>query len=72
MSYCMHMQVNAKAVGKAAIHCAAVAGHMNVLKAILEFNPDLEIQVRNFCMMYVCSLHFCSKKYLIGHGMRHW
>ena len=38
-------QVNAKAAGKAAIHCASVAGNIPMLKAILEFKPDLEIEV---------------------------
>ena len=37
--------MNAKAAGKAAIHCASVAGNMPMLKAILEFSPDLEIEV---------------------------
>lgn len=37
--------MNAKAAGKAAIHCAAVAGNIPMLKAILEFNPNLEIEV---------------------------
>ena len=40
------LQVNAKTQGKAALHCAAVAGNIPVLKAILDFNPDLEIEVR--------------------------
>jgi hypothetical protein len=31
--------------GKAAIHCGAVAGNIPMLKAILEFNPNLEIEV---------------------------
>ena len=39
------MQVNAKAAGKAAVHCAAVSGNISMLKAIMEFNPDLEIEV---------------------------
>ena len=37
--------MNAKASGKAALHCASVAGDLAVVKAILEFNPDLEIEV---------------------------
>ena len=41
------LQVNAKAAGKAAIHCASVAGNIPMLKAILEFNPNLEVEVRN-------------------------
>ena len=39
------LQVNAITQGKAALHCASVAGNIPVLKAILEFNPDLEIEV---------------------------
>ena len=37
--------MNAKASGKAALHCATVAGDLAVIKAILDFNPDLEIEV---------------------------
>ena len=37
--------MNTKASGKAALHCASVAGDLAVVKAILEFNPDLEIEV---------------------------
>lgn len=37
--------MNAKASGKAALHCASVAGDLAVVKTILEFNPDLEIEV---------------------------
>ena len=39
------LQVNAKAVGKAALHCATAAGDVALVRAILEFNPDLEIEV---------------------------
>ena len=38
-------QVNVKAAGKAAIHCAAVAGNTDVIKCLLEFSPNLEIEV---------------------------
>ena len=37
--------MNAKASGKAGLHCASVAGNIPVMKALLEFNPDLEIEV---------------------------
>ena len=37
--------MNTKASGKAALHCATVAGDLTVVKAILDFNPDLEIEV---------------------------
>ncbi len=39
--------MNTKAAGKAALHCASVGGHVDVVKAILEFSPDLEVEVRN-------------------------
>ena len=39
-------EVNTKAVGKTAMHCASVGGHVEVVKALLEFNPDLEVEVR--------------------------
>ena len=38
-------QVNSKAAGKAAIHCASVAGNLDIIKCLLEFSPDLEIKV---------------------------
>lgn len=40
------VQVNAKAAGKAAIHCASAAGNVDVIKCLLEFSPDLEVEVR--------------------------
>ena len=39
------IQVNTKAAGKAAVHCAAVAGNIPVLKCLLEYEADLEIEV---------------------------
>ena len=39
------LQVNAKAGGKAAIHCACAQGNLDVLKCLLEFSPNLEIEV---------------------------
>ena len=39
-------QVNSKAAGKAAIHCAAVAGNVPVIKVLLEFKANLEVEVR--------------------------
>ena len=41
----MFDQVNTKAAGKSAMHCAAAGGHLNVMKCLLEFSPNLEIQV---------------------------
>ena len=43
--------MNAKAAGKAAIHCAAVAGNIPMLKAVLEFSPNLEIEVYIACYL---------------------
>ncbi|XP_019848978.1 PREDICTED: E3 ubiquitin-protein ligase MIB2-like [Amphimedon queenslandica] len=37
-------EVNAKAAGKAALHCAAVAGHIEIIKCLLEFKANLEIE----------------------------
>lgn len=42
---CFFYQVNTKAAGKAAIHCASVAGNMTVIKCLLEFHADVEIEV---------------------------
>ena len=62
--------MNAKAAGKAAIHCAAVAGNVAVLKVIMEFNPDLEIEVSD--AVYASSqlqtllLRWLSKIILVG------
>lgn len=42
------LQVNAKAAGKAALHCAAIGGNIEVLKTLLEFHPNLEIEVCTF------------------------
>lgn len=39
------LQVNDKTEGRAAIHIAALSGHSDVMKTIMEFNPDLEIEV---------------------------
>ena len=38
-------EVDAKAAGKTAIHCAAVGGHVEVMKVLLEYKPDLEVEV---------------------------
>ncbi len=38
-------QVNTKAAGKAAIHCACAAGNVDVLKVIMEFAPNVEVGV---------------------------
>ena len=37
--------MNAKAAGRAAIHCAAMAGNVAVLKVLLEFGGNLEVEV---------------------------
>lgn len=37
-------QVNHKAAGKTALHCASVGGHLSVVKVLLGFNPDLEVE----------------------------
>ena len=50
-------QVNAKAGGKAALHCAAVTGNIPVLKALLEFNPNLEIEAREIITLMKVLLH---------------
>ena len=44
-NYYWFLKVNTKAAGKAAIHCASVAGNMTVLKCLLEFDADLEVEV---------------------------
>ena len=43
-------EVNAKAAGKTALHCASVGGHLEVVKAVMEFSPDLEVEV---CLLFV-------------------
>jgi len=50
--------VNSKAAGKAAIHCATVAGNVPVIKVLLEFNADLEVEVRSYEMEVMWSLRF--------------
>ena len=52
--------MNAKAAGKAAIHCAAVAGNIPMLKAILEFNPNLEIEVHIALKSKILKHHITS------------
>ena len=44
-------QVNSKAAGKAAIHCAAVAGNVPVIKVLLEFKASLEVEVRRWLLV---------------------
>ena len=55
--------MNTKASGKAALHCASVSGDIPVMKAILEFNPDLEIEV-----------HVCTQTWTghLNHGFGHY
>ena len=50
-SFCM--QVNGKAGGKTALHCAIAGGHLSIVKNILEFNPDLEMGV-NYYKVLIC------------------
>lgn len=40
--------VNTKIAGKAAIHCAALRGHYNVLEALLEYSANIEIEVQYY------------------------
>jgi hypothetical protein len=46
------VQVNCKKDDKGALHHAAVRGDISLMKAILQFNPDVNIQVRES----VCAL----------------
>ena len=48
--------MNAKASGKAALHCSTVAGDLAVVKAILDFNPDLEIEVCSNVIILIVTL----------------
>eukprot|EP00731_Ephydatia_muelleri_P014626 Em0008g346a len=48
--------VNAKAAGKAALHCAAIGGNIEVLKTLLEFHPNLEIEDEDGDK----ALHLCA------------
>lgn len=41
------MQVNTKMEGKGPLQLAIVEGNISVLKTILKFNPDLEMEVRD-------------------------
>ena len=41
----MFVQVNNKAAGKTALHCASVSGNEDMVKVILEHNPELEVAV---------------------------
>lgn len=38
-------QVNTKLEGKGPLHIAAVEGYVPVLRALLQFSPDLEMEV---------------------------
>ena len=45
----LQMQVNAKFCGKTALHCAAAAGKVSVMKMLFEFQADVEIEVKAVC-----------------------
>lgn len=47
-----YFQVDAKAAGKAAIHCACAQGNVDVVKCLLEFSPDLEIKVYMYTFVH--------------------
>lgn len=53
-----YLQVDTKAAGKAAIHCACAQGNVEVVRCLLEFTPDLEIKV---CMCW----NFCITTYVL-------
>ncbi len=40
-------KVDDKVAGTAAIHIAAISGHIEVMKTIIEFKPDLEVEVNS-------------------------
>lgn len=48
------------AAGKAALHCAAVAGNTDIIKCLLEFNPNLEIEVG--CLSHMTSHDYFYKQ----------
>lgn len=62
-------QVNKHVSKTSALHCAVDANKLNVLKVILKFKPDLEIQV----MQQICIvLHKYQKIFqIIGRRWRH-
>ena len=43
------MQVNAKYCGKTALHCAAAAGKVSVMKMLFNFQADIEMEVKAVC-----------------------
>jgi len=55
----MYLQVNAQVFGKAPIHCAAAAGRVSVLKMLLEFQANLEIEDEDGLR----PLHHCAVRY---------
>ncbi len=55
--------MNTKAAGKAAIHCASVSGNMAVLKCLLEFDADLEVEVISATVSCDCHMTSCIVEY---------
>ena len=56
----LQMQVNAKFCGKTALHCAAAAGKVSVMKMLFEFQADVEIEVKAVCNTLHKSLYISS------------
>lgn len=56
----VYLQVNAQVFGKAPIHCAAAAGRVSVLKMLLEFQANLEIEVSYMILLRLQSSLYVS------------
>ena len=50
--------MDAKYTGKTALHCAAAAGKVNVVEALVELRANLECEVHSsFTCMPTCTVH---------------
>ena len=51
-----HVQVNAKYGDKTALHCAAAAGRVSVVKLLIDYQADIHAQVANYTYTYMFEL----------------
>ena len=51
----MCLQVNVVVQGRTAVHVAIEESHMEVLQVLLDFKPNLELEVR-VCTLYILCM----------------
>ena len=56
VSSTLYVQVNTQMEGKGPLHLAIVEGFVSILKTILKFRPDLDMEVSER-VMHECLLH---------------